>query len=83
MGNNDVLQSKVINFLRFPMIVAVVLQHAFLEGVKVSVPEVGIPIYHNLSFLISKVFFLCSCAVIFFYIWISVFLSYIFFIRCL
>lgn len=66
MGNNDVLQSKVINFLRFPMIVAVVLQHAFLEGVKVSVPEVGIPIYHNLSFLISKVFSYVAVPLFFF-----------------
>lgn len=66
MENNDALQSRVINFLRFPMIVAVVLQHAFLESVKVNMPEVGIPVYHNLSFLISKVFAYVAVPLFFF-----------------
>lgn len=56
MEKGDILQSKVINFLRFPMIVAVVMQHAFLESIRINVPEAGVPVYHNISFLISTIF---------------------------
>lgn len=56
MRENDVLQSKVINLLRFPMIVGIVLLHSFLEGIQgLDIPKTGIPIYHNFSFFISRI----------------------------
>ena len=56
------LQSKVIDVLRFPMIVGVVLWHSFFEGIMgLDIPDSGIPIYHTTSFFISRI--LASVAV--------------------
>ena len=76
MDDKDILQSKVIDFLRFPMIVSIVLLHAFLESIKgLDIPANGIPVYHFLSFFISRV--LVSVAVpLFFFI-----SGYLFFYR--
>lgn len=64
----EILQSKVIDLLRFPMIVGIVLLHAFLESIKgLDVPETGIPIYHTLSFFISRII-VCVAVPLFFFI---------------
>lgn len=56
MKDRDLLQSKVIDFLRFPMIVGIVLLHSYLETIGgIDIPQNGIPVYHWLSFFISKV----------------------------
>lgn len=70
------LQSKVIDVLRFPMIVGVVLWHSFFEGIMgLDIPDSGIPIYHTTSFFISRI--LASVAVpLFFFI-----SGYLFFFR--
>ena len=70
------LQSKVIDVLRFPMIVGVVLWHSFFEGIMgLDIPDSGIPIYHTTSFFISRI--LASVAVpLFFYFRVSLFLSH-------
>lgn len=48
----NILQSRVIDVLRFPMIVGVVLWHSFFEGIMgLDIPDSGIPIYHTTSFL--------------------------------
>lgn len=76
MKKEDVLQSKVIDFLRFPMIVGIVLLHAFLGSIKgLEVPNTGLTIYHTISFFISRV--LVSVAVPL-YFFIS---GYLFFYR--
>lgn len=49
----NILQSRVIDVLRFPMIVGVVLWHSFFEGIMgLDIPDSGIPIYHTTSFFI-------------------------------
>ena len=67
----NILQSRVIDVLRFPMIVGVVLWHSFFEGIMgLDIPDSGIPIYHTTSFFISRI--LASVAVpLFFFIFIS------------
>ena len=61
----NILQSRVIDVLRFPMIVGVVLWHSFFEGIMgLDIPDSGIPIYHTTSFFISRI--LASVAVPFF-----------------
>ena len=61
----NILQSRVIDVLRFPMIVGVVLWHSFFEGIMgLDIPDSGIPIYHTTSFFISRI--LASVAVHFF-----------------
>ena len=51
----NILQSRVIDVLRFPMIVGVVLWHSFFEGIMgLDIPDSGIPIYHNNSFFITE-----------------------------
>lgn len=67
MENNDILQSKVIDFLRFPMIIGVVLLHAHLGSIKgLNIPDTGIPIYQNLSFFISKIIVYTAVPLFFF-----------------
>jgi hypothetical protein len=52
----NILQSRVIDVLRFPMIVGVVLWHSFFEGIMgLDIPDSGIPIYHTTSFFISRI----------------------------
>ena len=70
------MQSRVIDVLRFPMIVGVVLWHSFFEGIMgLDIPDSGIPIYHTTSFFISRI--LASVAVpLFFFI-----SGYLFFFR--
>lgn len=72
----NILQSRVIDVLRFPMIVGVVLWHSFFEGIMgLDIPDSGIPIYHTTSFFISRI--LASVAVpLFFFI-----SGYLFFFR--
>lgn len=56
MEKEDVLQSKVIDFLRFPMIVSIVLLHAFLGSIKgLEIPDTGLTMYHTISFFISRI----------------------------
>lgn len=56
MNDEELLQSKVIDFLRFPMIIGIVMLHAFLESIKgLEIPVSGVPVYHFLSFFISRV----------------------------
>ena len=50
------LQSKVIDVLRFPMIVGVVLWHSFFEGIMgLDIPDSGIPRYQANSNIKSRI----------------------------
>ncbi|MCI1683077.1 MAG: acyltransferase [Bacteroides sp.] len=65
--SNEELQSKVIDFLRFPMIVGIVLLHAFLEDIRgLNIPDGGLPIYHHASFFISRVLVFVAVPLFFF-----------------
>lgn len=69
------LQSKVIDVLRFPMIVGVVLWHSFFEGIMgLDIPDSGIPIYHTTSFFISRI--LASVAVPLFFLFQGISFSF-------
>lgn len=56
---NDELQSKIINFLRFPLIVGVVLIHTRITTITMNGLEVfqgnTFPVYDTVSFLVSDV----------------------------
>ena len=78
MERNEALTSSVIKFLRFPLIVMVVMIHAHFHdismgGVDYKFDLNQFPVYCNLSFLISKLF--AGIAVPLFY----VFSGYLFF----
>lgn len=50
------LQSKTISFLRFPLIVLVVIAHSYFRGSQLSVFDSGsIPLYENVSYLLSSI----------------------------
>lgn len=67
MEDKETIQSKVIDFLRFPMIVGIVLLHAFLESIKgLGIPDNGVPVYHSLSFFISRVLVYVAVPLFFF-----------------
>ncbi len=78
MNCNSVSTSSVIKFLRFPLIVMVVMIHSHFKvvsigGVDISFDLKEFPIYCNVSFLLSKL--IASIAVPMFY----VFSGYLFF----
>lgn len=63
----NILQSRVIDVLRFPMIVGVVLWHSFFEGIMgLDIPDSGIPIYHTTSFFYITYFGFSGSSFIFF-----------------
>ena len=67
---NDELQSQVIDFLRFPLAVGVVVIHAsadelVMNGVNVLDPE-SLPVYDNLSYLLARVFAAIAVPLFFF-----------------
>ncbi|WP_229570861.1 MULTISPECIES: hypothetical protein [Bacteroidaceae] len=71
----NILQSRVIDVLRFPMIVGVVLWHSFFEGIMgLDIPDSGIPIYHTTSFFISRI--LASVAVPLFFLFQGISFSF-------
>lgn len=73
----NILQSRVIDVLRFPMIVGVVLWHSFFEGIMgLDIPDSGIPIYHTTSFFISRILASVAVPLFFFYFRVSLFLSH-------
>lgn len=78
MNRNDALTSSVIRFLRFPLIVMVVMIHSHFKvvsmgGIDYVFDLKEFPIYCNVSFLLSKL--MASIAVPMFY----VFSGYLFF----
>ena len=60
MTDNDLLQSKTINYLRFPLIVVVVLAHSSLTSYTIQGEDVGVqatyPVYENIGYYITWVF---------------------------
>lgn len=60
MTNSEVLQSKTIAFLRFPLIVGVVLIHSTLDDIVINgvrmADTADFPLYGNFSYLFSQVF---------------------------
>ncbi len=71
----NILQSRVIDVLRFPMIVGVVLWHSFFEGIMgLDIPDSGIPIYHTTSFFISRI--LASVQFLYFFLFQGISFSF-------
>lgn len=78
MNHNDKLISEVIKFLRFPLIVCVVMIHSHFQNISMGGLDYGFdiqtyPIYCNISFFLSKI--ISSIAVPLFFI----FSGYLFF----
>ena len=58
---NDDLQSQTINWLRFPLAVAVVFVHSFGISSEYTLPSLNISFFSGMDFFnLTRVFFSCN-----------------------